>query len=99
MIRANISDILISDDLQKRKYSKSLETSHICKVLENLVPNINDGIKYKENPRLGQMCTLSIPNPKTMKIRESLLTFQGTGLFNILPKTIRNMKNVPIEKI
>ena len=82
--------------LQRRR--ERYRIIYVWKVLENLVPNINDGIKFKENPRLGRMCALSIPNPKTLKIRESSLPFQGARLFNILPKTIRNIKNVPIEK-
>ena len=66
-------------------------------MLEDIVPNTN-GIKSKENPRLGRMCTLTISNSKSSKIRESTLVAQGARLFNAMPKKIRNLKNISAEK-
>ena len=57
--------------LQRRR--ERYRIIYIWKVLEDMVPNVNDGIKSKENPRLGRMCILSISNSKTSKIRESTL--------------------------
>ena len=70
---------------------------YVWKVLENTVPNIN-GIVGKENPRLGRSCDIIVHNHKTAKFRNGTLTVQGSRLFNSLPKNIRNLKNVTVNK-
>eukprot|EP00111_Clytia_hemisphaerica_P018187 TCONS_00053782-protein len=70
---------------------------YVWKVMENIVPTVN-GIKTTENPRLGRMCTLSIPKNQTSKFRDSTLAVQGAKIFNAMPKSIRNLKNISVDK-
>ena len=53
---------------------------------------------FKENPCLGRLCITSIANQKPAKFRETTLAFQGTRLFNSMPKHIQNMRNVSTAK-
>ena len=84
--------------LQRRR--ERYRIIYIWKVLENLVPNINDQIKCKENARRGRHCI--IPrlrgNGKTRSIHEASLSVHGSKLFNALPKQIRDTTNVSIAK-
>ena len=70
---------------------------YVWKSMEKIVPAVN-GITMTENPRLGRMCTLTIPKNQTSKFRDSTLAVQGAKLFNAMPKSIRNLKNVSIIK-
>ena len=71
---------------------------YIWKVIESLVPNINGSIKITENPRLGRMCSLTLSKNQTSKLRDSTLAVQGAKLFNAMPRSIRNLKNISIEQ-
>ena len=83
--------------LQRRR--ERYQIIYMWKILENLVPNINSSIKSKEHPRLGRLCISSVAdNPKTSSLRNNTLLFKGVKLFNSLPKQIRELKNVTIEK-
>ena len=82
--------------LQRRR--ERYRIIYIWKVLENLVPNINGKIQTRENPRLGRLCNVVIPDAKLQNIRDGTLPIQGAKLFNILPKEIRDMRNVPLQK-
>ena len=66
------------------------------KVLEGLVPNCGLYEKETENERTGRKCQLprlqGSARIKTM--RESSFQISGPKLFNALPKTLRNLKNV-----
>ena len=66
--------------------------------MENLVPNINDGFKSKDHPRLGRTCISKYTGPNNTKLRDRILTIQGATLFNAMPKNIRNLKNIPVDK-
>ena len=63
-----------------------------------MVPNINSKIKTTENPRLGRMCAMSFYSNKTAKYRDGTLAVQGAKLFNAMPKSIRNLTNISIDK-
>ena len=82
--------------LQRRR--ERYRIIYVWKILENLVPNINNTLTTKENPRLGRLCNIVVSDPKNRRIRDSTLPIQGAKLFNTLPKHIRNMKNVPLNK-
>ena len=68
------------------------------KILENLVPNVNGYLKYKDHRRLGRMCVSKYAGPDNSKLRDSTLTIQAAKLFNAMPKNIRNLKNIPVDK-
>ena len=83
--------------LQRRR--ERYQIIYMWKILENLVPNINNSIQSKDHPRLGRLCVSSFAeNPKTSKLRKDTLLFKGVKLFNSLPKQIRGLKNITIEK-
>ena len=82
--------------LQRRR--ERYRIIYTWKILEHLVPNVNGGIKFKDNPRLGRKCVLTYAAPKTSKLRHSTLSVQGAKLFNAMPKNIRNLKNMSVEK-
>ena len=54
-----------------------------------MVPNINE-----DNREAG----LSFSNNKTVKYRDGRLAVQGAKLFNAMPKSIRNLKDILIDK-
>ena len=82
--------------LQRRR--ERYRIIYIWKILENIVPNINNTISTRENPRIGRTCVINVPDPKIWRIRDGTLSIQGSKLFNSLPKYIRNVRNVPIER-
>ena len=68
------------------------------KILENLVPNINDGIKSYVNPRQGRKCI--IPTQKQSKLsktRDSSFNIHALKLFNALPRHVRNASEISLE--
>ncbi|MEM6738267.1 MAG: reverse transcriptase family protein, partial [Bacteroidota bacterium] len=82
--------------LQRRR--ERYRIIYTWKILESIVPNINDSFKAKEHPRLGRMCVTKYIGPNNSKLRDSTLAIQGAKLFNAMPKCIRNLKNVPVDK-
>ena len=71
---------------------------YIWKIIEKMVPNISESIKTTESPRLCRMCALYFSNYKTEKYRDGILAVQGAKLFNLMPKSIRILKNISIDK-
>ena len=75
---------------------------YIWKILEHLVPNINesDGIKPIFFPRLGRLCFIkskSSTAPVSLQnMRHHFLATHGAILFNSIPKNLRNMSNCPV---
>ena len=47
---------------------------------------------------IGRMCISKYTSPNNTKLWDSTLTIQGAKLFNAMPKNIRNLKNIPVEK-
>ena len=83
--------------LQRRRERYRL--IYVWKILENMVPNINNKISSSTHIRHGRKCHVPVLNAKS-KIKcaqESSLTSHGVKLFNALPKTIRNLTNVKLE--
>ena len=78
--------------LQRRR--ERYRILYTWKIAENLVPNINNKFQFKELPRLGRMCVCT----HSSKLHDSTLVVQGAKLFNSMPKSIRDMKNVTVEK-
>ena len=65
------------------------------KILENLVPNINDGIKSYINPRQGRKCIIPTQTIKKLsKTRDSSFNIHALKLFNVLPRHIRNASSI-----
>ena len=73
---------------------------YIWKILENILPNINKKIKAVPNERRGRLCAIPTVrgNGKITNIYRSSLPVHGVQLFNSLPKQIRDMTNVSVEK-
>ena len=82
--------------LQRRR--ERYRIIYTWKILENLVPNVNDCFKHKDHPRLGRLCVSKYAGPNNSRLRDSTLNIQGAKLFNAMPKNIRNLKNIPVEK-
>ena len=69
------------------------------KILEKLVPNINNGVKSKSHPRLGRKCIIPTQTAsKYSKIRDSSFSMHALKLFNALPREIRDITNVPLTQ-
>ena len=76
---------------------------YVWKILEGIVPNLNkNGIRSTTSLRNGRSCTVPhIPNniPTHIRtLREESLAVNGCLLFNKLPTSIRNMKNVSLAE-
>ena len=81
--------------LQRRR--ERYRIIYTWKVLENLVPNVNNKIKSKDHIRLGRMCLFDYHRSDAQKFREGSFTVNGPRLFNSIPKSIRNLKGVPLS--
>ena len=84
--------------LQRRR--ERYRIIYIWKVLEGLVPNVNMKINLSINfhARLGRKCQIpNVPNTKLAKSREASLSINGARLFNIMPKSVRNLTNVNLS--
>ena len=73
------------------------EISRLSLTIEGLVPTIK-GVTAKESPRRGRLCNRPSLNGKVSKLREASLAYQGAKLFNALPKEVRELTNVSLEK-
>ena len=74
---------------------------YMWKILEGLVPNVNNKIISVKHARLGRKCTIPIVKyGRLQKVRAASLTINGANLFNALPKSVRNLtgKNVDTFK-
>ena len=72
---------------------------YIWKVLEGIVPNINNKIKSYQSVRHGRECI--IPQNKNLTgrlktIRESMAPIHGSNLFNALPSAVRNLSAISL---
>ena len=73
---------------------------YVWKILEKMVPNVNNKIQAVLNDRRGRHCSISNIKSvgKLSTIHRSTITVHGAKLFNAMPKHIRNATNMPIEK-
>ena len=60
----------------------------IWKIIEGLVPNINNSISIIFNDRLGRKYKICV---HINKLKNYQITGIGVSLFNMLPKNIRNI--------
>ena len=67
---------------------------YVWKILEGLVPNINDKVKATQSNRRGRHCSIpSINNTgKLDTIYRSSVAVHGAKLFNAMPKHIQTMR-------
>ena len=84
--------------LQRRR--ERYRIIYVWKILEQMVPNINNKLTVKINARSGRLCAIPAArgNNKFSKIYEASFPVHGAKLFNALPKHLRDMQNVPLEK-
>ena len=80
--------------LQRRR--ERYRIIYVWKVLEQLVPNINNKIQAKDHIRLGRLCILNGRNASTKL--DGSFTIDGPKLFNSLPKHVRDLKRVSLQK-
>ena len=66
--------------------------------MEKIVPDTNITLSNDENSRVGRMCKVPALKPKERKKRENSFQIAGPKLFNCLPKSIRNLKNIGVEE-
>ena len=69
------------------------------KILENLVPNINDSVSCYYHPCHGRKCDIKslTQRSKYNTIKDQQITVLGVKLFNIIPKSTRNMRDVNVD--
>ena len=71
---------------------------YIWKIIEGIVPNVNSSVHCYNHIRYGRKC--SVPRVKgplaTSSMKEGSLTIHGPKLFNVLPKSIRNITGVDV---
>ena len=74
---------------------------YVWYIIEGLVPNISDvnGIKVKTHVRHGRKCVVPMVrrSPYVTAI-EASLRVHGTKLFNVMPRSIRNLTNCSKEE-
>ena len=71
---------------------------YVWKVLEGLVPNVNNKIASKTHARHGRKCLIPIvPRGNLSKIKLASFPIQGANLFNALPKHVRNVTNTKLD--
>ena len=80
--------------LQRRR--ERYRIIYIWKILENLVPNVNNKIQAKDHIRLGRLCI--VHGRITSTKLDGSLTIDGPKLFNSLPKHVRDLKGVSLQK-
>ena len=73
---------------------------YIWKILEEMVPNINNKVKAVPSDRRGRHCSISSINNtgKLDTIYRSSITVHGAKLFNAMPRHIRDATNMPIDE-
>ena len=84
--------------LQRRR--ERYRIIYIWKILEKIVPNINNSITSYNHIRHGRKCNIPVSNAsaKLSKLREASLPIHGARLFNALPNDVRNLSNVSVAK-
>ena len=76
--------------LQRRR--ERYRVIYTWSILEKIVPNFNDGIVSRDNPRIGRTCFIpAVKNSRFQSIRYASFKIHGPRLFNSMPKSIRNL--------
>ena len=87
--------------LQRRR--ERYQIIYVWKILEELVPSLENVKRFSNfSDRGGRTCTVPSVNrnaPKKIQtLRESSFSVNGTRLFNVLPKKLRNLTNCPVSE-
>ena len=86
--------------LQRRR--ERYRILYVWKILQNIVPNVGESsITYRFSTRHGRFCV--VPRPTTtasaevQRLKEGSFCVNGPKLFNSLPKSLRNLKDVDLS--
>ena len=86
--------------LQRRR--ERYRILYVWKILQNIVPNVGEsGITSRYSIRHGRFCV--VPKPTTtasaeiQRLKEGSFCVNGPKLFNSLPKSLRNLKDVDLS--
>ena len=69
---------------------------YVWKILEEKVPNC--GLEWEQTEAKGRTVKLRPLKKVVTKLREASFQESGPKLFNNLPKSIRNLKNISVEE-
>ena len=71
---------------------------YIWKILESMVPNVGNSVIYDYHPPHGRKCVIKLTNRNRFStILDKQVTVHGVKLFNIIPRSIRDLTGVKIE--
>ena len=84
--------------LQRRR--ERYRIIYVWKILEGMVPNPNKKIVSSYNARRGRVCEVqNLMNTGSLStIYDASLPVQGVKLFNSMPKQVRNITKVSVDK-
>ena len=83
--------------LQRRR--ERYQIIYVWKILEKLVPNIENQIIERNSSKRGRHCfQKTIKRSPYQNLRSHRSQYYGVKLFNCIPKKIRNMKDYSKEK-
>ena len=71
---------------------------YIWKILEKLVPNINNKIKANFTTKHGRKCEIIVKSNTTYSKLKDQISDLGVKLFNLLPKALRNATKIKVDK-
>ena len=74
---------------------------YVWKIIEQIVPNVNGSVQCYQHIRHGRKCKVNMVRGQSSLIRnlkEASFTIHGPQLFNVLPKWIRNITGVSVDK-
>ena len=85
--------------LQRRR--ERYKILYVWKILQNIVPNIGEaGIRSRTSTRHGRFCIvpkiITTASTEVQQLKEGSFCVNGAKLFNSLPKTLRNLKDVDL---
>ena len=83
--------------LQRRR--ERYRILYVWKILEGLVPNVNESIRPNTHIRHGRKCSVIriYNNSKIQSIVENSFCVNGPRLFNILPRQVRDLTGIPLN--
>ena len=86
--------------LQRRR--ERYRILYVWKILQNIVPNVGEnGIKSRSSIRHGRFCLVPKPistaSAEVQQLKEGSFCVNGVKLFNSLPKSLRNLKDVDLS--
>ena len=72
---------------------------YIWKIIEKILPNVNNSVQCYQHIRHGRKCNVKyVRGVAAIKnLKEASLPIRGACLFNVLPKSIRDIKGVSVD--